>query len=144
MAFGNGSGRLMVAGSWWGSLFFEDKKNSQDQAGKACQVVPLESFGFEKQEGKDGEDGQRDDFLNDFKLHQGKRPAVQFIADAVGRHHQAVFKESNSPTDEDDGKQPQVLRELHFLELQVAVPSKSHEGIGQDEQQNRLESFHWN
>lgn len=112
-------------------LFFKHEKNRQHQAGEAGQVVPFESFGLEQGKGKNGEYRQGDDFLNDLQFHEWERSAIQSVADAVGRHHEAVFEEGDAPTDDDNGKQSEVLRHLHFLELQVAIPSKGHEGVGQ-------------
>ena len=72
---------------------------------------------------EDAEDDQGDDFLNDFELDG--RKAV--CAEAIGRDLEAVFKESNGPTDEDD------LPERLLAKAEVAVPGKGHEDVGDGE-----------
>ena len=43
---------------------------------------------------------------------------------------------TNAPREEDDGYEGPVATDARFLQLQVAVPGKGHEDVGQDEQEN--------
>ena len=72
---------------------------------------------------EDAEDDQGDDFLNDFELDG--RKAV--CAEAIGGDLEAVLKEGNGPTDEDD------LPERLVAEAEVSVPGKGHEDVGDGE-----------
>lgn len=63
--------------------------------------------------------GESDDFLNDLELvgREGLR------SNAIRRNLQAVFEESDRPTDEDD------LPESDVPELQMPVPGEGHEDV---------------
>lgn len=114
-------------------LFFKDEINGQDKEHKTNQVVPPERFIFEKQQRKSNKNHQRNNLLNNLKLNQRKRATIRFEPDSVGRNLQQVLKKSNTPTDEDNGKQRQALAPLHFLKLQVAVPGQRHKCVGKNE-----------
>ena len=58
---------------------------------------------FERRQGENYEDDQRYNFLDDFKLHQRKRSAHFGRSYAVGGHLEAVFEESQSPAEQNDG-----------------------------------------
>ena len=123
-------------------LFEEDEKDSQHQAGKGCQMVPVERLAFEDEHHDNREDRQGNDFLNDFQLHQVERSAVTLEADAIGRHGEAVFKEGDAPRKQDDTNQRPRGRNLHFLQFEVPVPGKSHEDVGADQHQDGPDSLH--
>ena len=122
--------------------FHEDEVHGQDEADERRQMVPVQRLALEEQSGEDGEDDERDDFLDDFELHQREGASVAGKADAVGRNLAGILKESDAPREKDDGKQGPMGGNLHLLQLQVPVPGKSHEDVGDDEQENGVESFH--
>ena len=66
-------------------------------------MVPLQRFAFEKDDGEEGEDDKRYHFLDDFELHQRECAAVAREPYAVGRYLEAVFGQSYSPRQQDDG-----------------------------------------
>ena len=83
--------------------------------------------------GEKGENDHRDDFLHDFELTDG----VEFVAHAVCRNLNAVFKKRYSPTHQDYQKNRLVL------DLQMPVPRKTHENIGRCKKEDRVNSFHF-
>ena len=60
-------------------------------------MIPLEGLAFEEEGRDDGEDGQGNDFLDDFQLHQIEWTAVFDEADPVGWDLCAIFEERDSP-----------------------------------------------
>ena len=101
----------------------EGEGHGGDDAKEGGDVVPS-GHGLEIQHGKDGEDGEGDDFLDDFQLVGGEGVA----APAVGRDLQNVFEEGDAPTDEDDDQDGLIL------EFEMAVPSHGHEDVGAGQQ----------
>ena len=112
------------------------------QADAGGEVVPVKCLSFEDQGRKKNKYHEGDDLLDDFQLHEGERSAVLLEADAVGGHLGAIFKKSDAPREKDDADERPVGGHLHFLELEVAVPGKSHEYIGKQQQRKGLEYFH--
>ena len=51
-------------------LFFEHEVDGEDEEDEGDDVVGSEGFGFEEEEGEGGEDGEGDDFLDDFELEE--------------------------------------------------------------------------
>jgi hypothetical protein len=98
----------------------EEDRADEEEAGDG--VIPAQVFAEIKGD-EDAEDDQGDDFLNDFELDG--REAVS--ADAVGRDLEAVLKESNRPTDEDN------LPERLVAKAEVTVPGEGHEDVGDGE-----------
>ena len=78
--------------SIWLGLLPKDKVNSQDQAAEACEVVPLKRIALDKQNGKEREDHQRDNLLDNLELPESKWAAQLVATYAVGRHLEAVLK----------------------------------------------------
>ena len=94
----------------------EDEVDGEDEAGEGGEVVPLQGFAFEEDDGEYCEDNEGDGFLNDFQLHKGEESTVALETDAVGRHLKAVFSQSYAPREENDGIEGCVRRyELHLL-----------------------------
>ena len=60
-------------------------------------MIPAEFAHFENLNSNDHEDNQTDNLLNHFQLHQIKRAAGYFRADAVGRDHYGILKKSHAP-----------------------------------------------
>jgi len=103
----------------------KDEKYGQADASEACGVIPANLF-TEIGNGKDGKDGERDDFLNGLELG-----GVEFIrTDAIRRHLKTVFEESDAPTSENN------FPERFTAVFKVAVPGKGHEDVGDREEKN--------
>jgi hypothetical protein len=122
--------------------FLKYKKYGQHDQSKANQVVPGQLIRFEDENGNEDKHRERNGFLNGFEFEQIERSPVTHVPDPVGRHLEDVLKKRQSPTDQNDGQQTQVLQSRDFFELEVAVPGKSHEHVRQDEQQNAVKAFH--
>lgn len=121
---------------------FPDKIHRQHQKNEPDKVVPFQRLVFEQQQGECGKYKQGDDLLRHFELDEGERPAVFFVTNAVGRHHQAIFHKSDQPTDEDEAEQAGFLEKLQMLKLEVSVPGKRHKNIGEHQEQNGIKPFH--
>lgn len=82
-------------------------------------------------------------FLDDFQLHQAEWPAVDAAPDVVCGNHETVLQERNAPRGENHENQRPVGADVHFFELEVAVPSESHKDVGTAEKKNcKNTSFH--
>src|SRR5580700_9911050 len=103
----------------------EHKESPRDQAAERSKVIPMQLIAEVKRR-EDAKDRQGDDLLNHLQLVRRKR----LRADPVSWHLQAVFEESNAPTDKNH------LPQRHLAKLQVPVPRKSHKNVRADEQQN--------
>ena len=75
----------------------ENDKSRRHDHGKSHHVVPLERF-TEIEYRKAQKDGERNHFLDGFEF---RRTEVA-VADTIGRHLKAVFKEGNEPADDND------------------------------------------
>ena len=64
--------------SIWLGLLSKDKVYCQDQAAEAGEVVPLEGVALDKQNGKEREDHQRDNLLDNLEL-----PECEWTAEAL-------------------------------------------------------------
>ncbi len=98
----------------------EEDRADEEEAGDG--VIPAQVLAEVKGD-EDAEDDQGDDFLNDFELDG--REAV--CAYAVGRDLEAILKEGNGPTDEND------LPERFMAKAEVTVPGEGHEDVGDGE-----------
>lgn len=98
-------------------LLFKDKKDRQNQKDKAHQMVPSKGFVFKHQQCKHRENHQGDHFLYDLKLDERKWATVFLKTDAVGRHLKKVFKQRDSPADQNNGDQWQGIKPLPLLEF---------------------------
>ena len=63
-------------------------------------MIPTQFF-TKVEHGEGGEDGQGDDFLQDFQLGGG----IDAVAPAVGRNHEEIFEEGDPPTGEDHNEE---------------------------------------
>lgn len=78
----------------------------------------MKGFTTEANHREDGEDAECDDLLNDLQLNERERSTVTFKAKAIGRNLKTVFKERQTPGDEDDSDDGcGVAQEAHVLEL---------------------------
>lgn len=114
-------------------LSLKNKIHRQHQEHEPNKVIHPERLIFEEDERENDKDHQRDHLLDDFELNQGERSAKFAKADAVGRDLKHVLKQCDTPTDEDDTHQAEVLAPGHLLEAEVTVPGESHEGVGESE-----------
>ena len=99
-------------------LSFKNKEDGEHDQKKTHDMVPTQGL-FEVNDGKDRKNDESDDFLDRLKLG-GRKCAV---ADAVGRHLEAVFKKSDQPAGHNNQKKGRLLI------FQVAVPGKSHKDV---------------
>lgn len=98
-------------------------------------MVDREGLLLEKYQHEDGEDGQRDEFLDHLKLPEVERTAVPDEADAIGGHHETVFDQCDTPTEKNHQRQRELAEPCCALQLQVTVPRKRHEDIRTGEEQ---------
>jgi len=108
-----------------GKVAAENEIGGAEDAEAGPEVVELERLAHVvNSEGN--EDGEGDDFLEDFELAEGEAAGV---ADAVGGDLQEVFEEGDAPTDE-GGDDPGLGREV----FEVGIPGERHEDVGADEE----------
>lgn len=110
-------------------LLQEDEEDGEDEAAECYEVVPLERLAFEEDSYQDSEDRKRDDFLDNFELHQVERSAVTIESDTVGGDLCAVFEKRHAPRKQDYQNQWPSGGNLHFLKFQMSVPGKCHKNI---------------
>ena len=98
--------------------FVEHEENRHHETNEGSQVVPAEVV-LENNDGEERKHRKRDALLDDLELNETERAAVAFKPDAVGRHHEAVFKESDRPGKKHDGvdRPSTEVDDLHGLEL---------------------------
>lgn len=102
----------------------------------------MESLSFKQQRYDDRKDNERHHLLNDLELYKRERSAVVNIPQPVGRHLTDVFKQGDAPRKENDGHERPVAAHAGLLQFQVAVPGKSHEDVGANQQYDSIESLH--
>ena len=102
----------------------------------------MKRLALEKKCDHEGEHYQRDNLLDDFQLPEAERATVAVEAEAVGWDLGAIFKESQSPREENDQNERPASRNLHFLKLQMAVPCECHEYVGKHQQKDSSYSSH--
>src|SRR5678815_409307 len=96
----------------------EHKEDRQHDAAESRQVVPSKPF-TQIRDRKNGEDGKTHHLLDCLELG-GREPAV---AESVGRHLEAIFRQGYQPARQDDPPQG------HSPELEMSVPGDGHEEI---------------
>ena len=98
----------------------------------------MQGFASEACYGVDGEDHEGYDLLYNLQLEQGERTSVATETIVVGRNHEAVFHQCQTPRYEyDDIQRCVAVQDVHILQLQVSVPCKGHEYVGHDKEENR-------
>ena len=112
MKFSKPFGDMLAAG-----LFLKDKVDRQDQEHEAYQMIHLEGFLLEEDRGKEDKYQQGNHFLYHFQLNQRKGSPVAFKTNTVGRHLQAVFKQGDTPADQDHNDEGHLVKAFHLLEL---------------------------
>ena len=124
------------------TLFLKNKIHGQYQKAKSHCMIPAKGFILKKEQREKHKNDQSNHFLNDFKLHQSKRSAIAFIPNAIGWNLKKVFKQSQSPTDQDNRNETSVFKPFEFFKFEMSVPSQSHEDVGKDEQTDGDDAFH--
>ena len=105
-------------------LTAKNKIDGAKQAKAGPNIVGFEWLAH-IENGKGYEHTECDDFLRNFELSE----AEALKADSVGGHLQQVLEQSDAPTCQ-RSKPPWLVRQI----LQVRIPGKGHEDIGEDEQ----------
>lgn len=110
-------------------MLSEYEIDGENEQNAGYDVIPSDLH-VECDDGKCDENNQSDDFLKNFELHKAERTAIARETDTVGRHLEAVFKKGYSPTEGNDSDERELLKPFEFAELEMAVPSESHENVG--------------
>ena len=90
-------------------------------------MVPLEGVTLDKEHGKECEDHQRDNLLDNLELPESEWSAKLVATDAVSGHLEAVLKKCDTPANKHDAYHAVAL-ELRF-ECYMAIPCQCHEDI---------------
>ena len=90
-------------------------------------MVPLEGVALDKEYGKEREDHQRDNLLDNLELPEGKWAAQLGATYAVGGHLEAVLKKCDTPADKHDAYHAVALQLR--LECNVSIPCQCHKDI---------------
>ena len=114
-------------------LFKECEKYGRNNQHKSDNVVPQQRFVIEYRYRDNSKDRQGNRFLDDFQLHQAEGTAIDFAANGVGGNHEEIFDERDTPRSKNDKDERPVGADVHFLELEVAVPGGGHEHVTDDE-----------
>jgi hypothetical protein len=101
-------------------------------------MVPLQRFPFEEDHGEEGEDYQCYHLLYHLQLHEREGAAVAYETNPIGGYLTGVFQQGYSPRHQYHNVEWRIAaNDLHLLKLEVSIPCKSHEDIGDDQQPNR-------
>ena len=114
-------------------VFPEGEDDGEQDETETDEVVPADGFALEDGGDDDGEDRQRDALGQDFELHQREGATVDLAADAVGGNHKTVLEEGHAPRGQYDEYQWPIAVDLHFGQLQVAVPGEGHKDVADNE-----------
>jgi hypothetical protein len=107
-------------------MFIEHKEYTCADEQKRDEVVPPEIL-FQYEDGEQKEDQQGDHLLDGFQLKR-REPFHQRIF-IIGRNHEAIFKECNTPADEYEFQD----RGISKIFFQMAIPSECHKAVGDQE-----------
>src|SRR5208337_4581979 len=110
-----------------GCLERKGKECGDTEEGERDEIIPSEPL-FEKQNREHDEGRDRDYFLNDLELKTRELD----VAEAICGHRQTILEQRESPRDEDRLPQRPVV-----AVLQMPVPGKCHEDVGQHQEKNR-------
>lgn len=110
----------------------KDEKDSSQNQQKTHNVVPFELL-LQVEDRKTAEDQKGDNLLDHLELSRCKLP----MANTVGRHLKTVLQKGYQPA------YNYSLPEWGIFELQMAIPSKRHEDIGDSEQDNGSHTLAW-
>lgn len=105
-------------------------------------MVDGEGLILEEDQHEDGEDGQREELLDDLELPEVERTAVVNEANTVGRHHETVLDQRDTPAEENHHRERQFAEPGCTLQFQMTVPRECHEHIRTYQQQKCIYTFH--
>ena len=88
---------FFVISKFFLKLFQKYEEDGEDEAGEGYEMVPLQGLAFEHDCDHEGEDSERDHFLDYLQLHKVERSAVAVETDAVSGYLCAVFEERHTP-----------------------------------------------
>lgn len=114
----------------------EDEIDRQYQTNERSRMVPMERFALEGKRHNGGEDTDGDYLLQHLQLHQGERSSHDLGTDTVGRNHEEILQQSDSPTEENDKNQRPIRRDLHLLQLQITIPCEGHKDVRHHQQKD--------
>lgn len=97
-------------------------------------MVPVQVFVLEEHRHEDGEHRERYDLLYHLELDEREWASILGKPDAVGWHHEQVLEKGDAPREEDDHNEWPMGANSHLLQFQVAVPSKRHHGVAEQQQ----------
>ena len=123
-------------------LLHKDEIDGANDEQEGQNVVPMQVVALKHNVRDDGENGQRNTFLNDFQLHERERTAVVDEAETVGRHLAAILEKGDGPREANDGNQRPVVADARLLQTKVAVPREGHKNVAENEQNNGVKSVH--
>lgn len=103
-------------------------------------MIPREMLILEQQHRQQRKNSQGNYLSHHFQLKQIERSAVFIKSYSICRYHAAIFEKSYSPRQKNHAYQRPVADYLRLLELQMAVPGKSHKYIGYYEEQDSYDS----
>ena len=99
-------------------------------------MVPLQFLPLKNEQGNDGEDSNGNHLGRNLELKQIERTAVALESHFVGRNEEAVFKQGNSPREQDDAEQGPGVQKTALFKLQMSIPGKCHEDVADNQQHN--------
>ena len=107
--------------------FETKKKEFFERLGETCYMVPLQRIALDKEHGKQREDRQRDNLLDNLALPEGKWTAQLGATYAVGGHLKAVLKQCDTPANKHNAYHAVALQLR--LESNVSIPCQCHKDI---------------
>lgn len=118
-------------------LFQESKEDCGNDAEQRHNMVPLNWLALEDCSNNNNKDNQRDSLLNDLELHQVEWATGFMITDTVGWDCYAILEKREAPREQNNHKQrPIADRRIHLLQLEIAIPGKSHKDVGNYQHQD--------
>ena len=92
-------------------------------------MIPFKRFIFKEKHCKYGKNKQRNYFLYNFQLKQGKRTTIFSKTNSISWNLKDVLKQGKSPTDENNRPKHRFFHPTPFLEFEMTIPRKRHENI---------------
>ena len=83
-------------------LLQEHEEHGSNETPEGHEVIPLQRLALEEDDGEEGEDGYRDNLLDNLELHQREGSSIAHKPDTVCRHLAGILEERQEPTDEND------------------------------------------
>ncbi len=125
------------------TYLLEHEVHGKDETDEGNEVIPMEALSLKEETCNEGEDNQRDSFLNDFQLYQREGTSIARKANAVGWYGKAVFDESNTPREGDDCDEWPMVAHACLLQTKMTVPGEGHEDVAGQQQKNGLKGLHY-